>query len=211
MTDEPIFFGHLDVEAFRHSLSGYAIPTQSAYLRDLGVFCAHCRVHNVDSWQIVDHQFIRSFIASQHRNGKGSRSLARLISALRQFFKFLVTRGHIAHNPADEVRAPKAPRRLPQTLDVDQTDRLIGKTASKPLDIRDQAIWELIYSCGLRVSEAIGVDLNDIDVRSGEVRVLGKGNKERIVPVGRKALEAIASWLKVRVVSCSGERISFIY
>lgn len=108
-------------------------------------------------------------------------------------------REHLAtDNPALDIRAPRAGKRLPRVADVDQLNHLLDATPEDPLEIRDLSMFELMYSSGLRLSELAGLNLHSVDQRGGEVRVLGKGSKERILPVGRKALEALARWLEVR-------------
>src|SRR5690606_29631680 len=119
------------------------------------------------------------------------RSIARALSALRAYFDFQCARGRAAANPARDVRAPRAPRRLPRALDVDQTAQLLARRAADPLEVRDLAMWELMYSCGLRVSELVGLDLAAVDLAAHEARVLGKGRKERMVPIGAPARAAV--------------------
>jgi integrase/recombinase XerC len=141
---------------------------------------------------------IRRFVAALHGKGLAPRSLARVLSSWRGFFDWLVRSRAAASNPCAGVRAPKAARRLPETLSPDQAVRLVSMEDDSPLGRRDRALFELAYSSGLRVSELAGLDLASIDLRGGEVRVLGKGSKTRIVPVGRAALDAIGAWLPER-------------
>jgi integrase/recombinase XerC len=146
----------------------------------------------------VDEALVRGYAAWRHRNGITGRSLQRALSAIRGFYGWLEEIGQVERNPARGVRAPKGPRRLPAPLDVDQAQRLMEIRASGPLAVRDRAILELLYSSGLRVSELVGLDLNDLDLREAEVTVLGKGQKRRIVPVGRYASAALREWLACR-------------
>ena len=127
---------------------------------------------------------MRSFAARSHAQGLGGRSVQRRLAAVRSFLGFLLREGALQHNPALEVRAPKAVRRLPLTLDVDQMARLLSAARRDALQTRDLALMELLYSSGLRLAEIVGLRLADLDLESRQVRVLGKGSKERIVPVG---------------------------
>jgi integrase/recombinase XerC len=138
------------------------------------------------------------FAARSHASGLDPRSVQRRLSAVRGFFNYLVREGVVAHNPALDVRAPKAAKRLPATLDVDQLNQLLDIPPENALAVRDRAIMELFYSSGLRLAELVGLDITHLDLADRTVRVLGKGAKTRIVPVGRKACEAIRAWLKER-------------
>jgi len=172
--------------------------TSQAYARDLQALTAWCEKQDIDAWAALDTQHIRSFGARSHAAGLSPRSVQRRLSAVRSFFEFLLREGAATRNPALEVRAPKAARRLPQTLDTDQMGRLLDVEIATPLDQRDVAIMELLYSSGLRLAELVGLDTNSIDLKDRTVRVLGKGSKTRIVPVGRKAVDALQRWLRER-------------
>ena len=181
--------------------------TASAYRRDLGAFTAWCRRAGIARWQALDENHIRLFAAASHRGGLDPRSIQRQLSALRGFFGYLIREAVLTRNPAAEVRAPKASKRLPPALDVDRMTRLLeggGGLApeltgeASALRIRDRAIMELFYSSGLRLAELVGLDLGDIDLKDRTVRVLGKGSKTRIVPVGAQALVAVREWLGLR-------------
>ena len=187
-----------DVDGFLDTLSSYSINTQIAYRRDLGEFCHYLNEQSLLEWREVNAQTIRGLIASLHRSGKSSPTLARMLSSLRALFSYLIDRRRAGANPALDVRAPKRSRKLPAVLDVDQTAHLLEADPKGFLGLRDIAMWELMYSSGLRVSELVGLDLGDLDYGLGQVRVLGKGNKERIVPVGSVALEAVIRWQGVR-------------
>jgi len=141
---------------------------------------------------------LRRTLARQHASGLGGRSLARRLSAWRSFFRWLQKRGEIAADPCTGIRAPKAPKRLPETLSPDVTAHLVGFDADGFDASCDRALFELIYSSGLRLSEAIGLDAGAIDLSGGTVRVLGKGSKTREVPVGEAAISAVRDWLGVR-------------
>jgi integrase/recombinase XerC len=146
---------------------------------------------------ITSHD-IRRFIATLHGKGQSPRSLARILSSWRGFFDWLAHEKEVAANPCAGVRAPKAPRHLPQALSPDDAVRLVSFEDDSEFGLRDRALFELAYSCGLRVSELTGLDLGAVDGKTGEVRVTGKGSKTRIVPVGAPALSAIEAWLVAR-------------
>jgi integrase/recombinase XerC len=141
---------------------------------------------------------IRRFVATLHSKGQSPRSLARILSSWRGLFDWLVRGREARANPCAGVRAPKAPRVLPPTLSPDDAVRLVSVQDAGPWGARDRAIFELAYSSGLRVSELTGLDLESIDFNTGEARILGKGSKTRIVPVGEHALEALRKWLESR-------------
>ncbi len=180
--------------------------TQQAYRRDLDRFCEFCRREDIAAWRDVDEHRVRAFVAWRHRSGLGGRSLQRELSALRSFFDYLIEAGLIGHNPARSVSAPKSPRRLPNTLDVDQTARLVAIEGEGDLALRDRAILELLYSSGLRLSELVELNVDDVDLREANVRVTGKGRKVREVPVGRFAVQALRAWLARREGIVSGEQ-----
>jgi integrase/recombinase XerC len=141
---------------------------------------------------------IRRFVATLHGKGLAPRSLARVLSAWRGFYDWMVRERQSPSNPCTGLRPPKAPRRLPDALSPDDAVRLVSAEDPSALGVRDRALFELAYSSGLRVSELAGLDLVGLDAAAGEVRVTGKGAKTRIVPVGAAALQAIAAWLPVR-------------
>jgi integrase/recombinase XerC len=172
--------------------------TSSNYARDIGALADFLERGNVTEWKRVDSQHVRVFAARAHAGGLQPRSVQRRLSAVRSFFNYLVREGVAASNPAVDIRAPKAAKRLPGTLDVDQIAQLLQVPGDDALAVRDRAIMELFYSSGLRLAELVGLGLTDIDLADRTVRVLGKGAKTRIVPVGRKACEAIRLWLKQR-------------
>lgn len=174
--------------------------TAAAYTHDLRDCLSWCDQQGVTQWSQLDSQHIRQFAAAEHRRGIGPRSIQRRLSSLRSFFKFLIREKQLAANPAQGVRAPKAPKRLPVTLDADQMARLLEFRADTELDARDKAIMELFYSSGLRLAELVGLNLHDIDFGDRTVRVLGKGSKTRIVPVGTFAISALNDWLLQRAL-----------
>jgi integrase/recombinase XerC len=147
----------------------------------------------------VDTVAIRSYLAHLARRKLSRASMARQLSALRSFFKFLMREGTVEKNPARTVATPKREKRLPSVLQTSEVAILFEQTdASTPLGVRDQAWLELLYASGLRISELIGVDIDDLELRARLVKVRGKGSKERIVPFGAKAEEALRAWLAAR-------------
>jgi len=152
----------------------------------------------VDKWADVDMQQVRAYAAWRHRAGTSGRSLQRTLSALRVLFRYLASEGQIRTNPAQHVRAPRAPRKLPLVLDVDQMDRLLAIKTSDPLALRDRAIMELAYSSGLRLSELVSLNVSNLDLPERLADITGKGGKERKTPVGRIACKVLTRWLEAR-------------
>jgi integrase/recombinase XerC len=182
--------------------------TLAAYARDMRLLQALAGGRAVEGLGAAD---IRRFVATLHGKGLAPRSLARILSSWRGYYEWLVRARIAASNPCVGVRPPKAARRLPETLSPDQAVRLVSIEEDSPLGRRDRALFELAYSSGLRVSELTGLDVASIDARAGEARVLGKGAKTRIVPVGRPALAAIAAWLADRAgIARPGEAALFV-
>jgi integrase/recombinase XerC len=168
------------------------------YRRDLDALAAWCELQKLQNWSDLDSEHIRTFTSAAYRKGLGARSLQRRLSAARMFYRYLLREKHVTKNPVDSVSAPKAKKRLPGNLDADRMARLLEIPGEGPLIDRDRAILELLYSSGLRLAELVDLNCGDVDLRDATVRVTGKGNKDRIVPVGRKALQAIAAWHKSR-------------
>jgi integrase/recombinase XerC len=171
--------------------------TLNAYRRDLESLLAYCRREDLEL-RGIDSFSIRRFAAECHRKGASPRSLARRLSAVRRFFAFLVREGVLDANPAVHVQAPRPSRRLPATLDTDQVARLLALDGDDELTVRDRALLELLYSSGLRLAELVDLNLLDLDLDDRSVRVTGKGNKTRVLPVGRRAVEALEAWLERR-------------
>lgn len=173
--------------------------TLLAYRRDLDQLQTFLTPREITQWSQVDPRTLRAYVADRHRNGLGSRSLQRELSAIRGFFDALIREGLMAQNPAQGIRAPKAAKALPNVLDVDAMVGLLEAPPEDPQEVRDLAMWELFYSSGLRLSELVALDLEDLDFRESSLLVReGKGQKTRHVPVGRCAREALENWLKVR-------------
>ena len=188
------------LNAFLLSLRHLSAHTRLAYQRDLARLRAYCDKHALAGWRDLDGGRIRGFVAERHRQGIGGRSLQRNLSAIRAFFRYLRAAGEVENNPAEGVRAPKAPRNLPRVLDVDQARQLLATDAEDALTARDKAMFELFYSSGLRLSELTGLNTDAVDFNDRLVTVTGKGGKMRAVPVGQYALGALRAWLKIRPV-----------
>lgn len=185
--------------------------TVLAYKRDLKTLSYFLAERLVCDWRLVEVSTVRSYAAWLHRRGAGGRTVQRALSVVRTFYKFLNREGWTIHNPGIGVSAPRATRRLPKVLDVDRLQQVLNRDVSKPLDVRDHAIIELIYSCGLRLSEVVNVSVGDLDLNERLVRVKGKGQKVRVLPVGKVAIAAIEHWLVVREnISGQGETALFL-
>ena len=165
--------------------------TIAGYRRDLTKLTAYMERQQIASFDKLDSHRMRGFIASEHRAGLSPKSLQRLLSSCRSLFRQLTREGSLSHDPLAGVRGPKVHRKLPQVLDVDEATALVEGDGDDALGVRDRAMLELFYSSGLRLSELIGLRWLDLDLDAGEVRVLGKGRKTRIVPVGRHAIAAL--------------------
>ncbi len=165
--------------------------TVSAYRRDLAKLLRHMQARNFASFDALDSNAMRAFVAAEHRAGLAPKSLQRLLSSCRSLFRQLNREGTMAGDPMLGVRGPKVRRKLPQVLDVDEASALVEADSGGKLAVRDRAMLELFYSSGLRLSELVGLRWIDVDIDGGEVRVLGKGSKTRVVPVGRHAITAL--------------------
>lgn len=186
------FLHHLE---FERRLSRH---TCDNYRRDLLALVDYCDTSGIERWSDIDSGHVRSFSSACYRKGLNARSIQRRLSAIRSFYRYLLREKQVDNNPASSVSAPKGPKRLPGNLDADRMARLLDIPGDGPLVDRDRAMLELLYSSGLRLAELTDLDIHDLDLSDATVRVTGKGNKDRIVPVGRAALEAIRSWLKSR-------------
>ena len=174
----------------------YSPHTLKSYSRDLTSLITYCDEKKILAWTDIDDQDIRSLISKRHRQGLGGKSLQRMLSSFRSFFKYLLIENIIPNNPALNIQAPKTGRKLPSTLDVDSMTRLIEIKGDEVETVRDRAMLELFYSSGLRLSELTSLNVkNGEDLSSGTIRVIGKGDKERDIPVGTKAVKAVKAWL----------------
>jgi integrase/recombinase XerC len=190
------YLSHLQVERRMspHTLDGYR--------RDLVALSAWAQAQGMEDVAALGEPDIRAFVAAEHRRGLSPKSLQRRLSAVRSFYQWLLKHGRVAANPAAGVRAPKAPRKLPQVLDADEAKALVEVPTDVPLGMRDRAMLELFYSSGLRLSELCALRWRDLHLDEGLVSVTGKGNKQRIVPVGSHARNALRDW---RVESGGGD------
>ena len=186
------FIRHLETERRLSPL------TCKNYRRDLETLLAYLEDAGVAEWRDLDAGHVRSYSAACFRKGLGARSIQRRLSASRTFFRYLIREKHADKNPATAVSAPKANKRLPGNLDADRMARLLDIPGKGALVDRDRAMLELLYSSGLRLAELVNLNCGDVDPHDATVRVTGKGSKERIVPVGRHALKALARWQKSR-------------
>jgi integrase/recombinase XerC len=185
------------LDAYTRYLATRPAHTRDAYLRDVATLAALAGDAPLSTLSTVD---VRHFLATLHGRGLSGRSLARLLSGWRAFFRFAIDRDpSFKDNPCGGVKAPKSRRRLPSALSPDEAVQLVAIEGDDALALRDRALLELAYSSGLRVAELSGMDLSMLDLASGEVRVWGKGSKERIVPVGEPARAALEAWIAMRV------------
>ena len=171
--------------------------TVEGYAHDVRVLLELTQEQDCTLQDLQIHQ-VRRFIARLHGRGLGGKSLARMLSAWRGFFNYLARDHGLSRNPCAGVRPPKSPRPLPKALSPDEATRLVSFSELDPLAVRDRAMFELLYSSGLRLSELTSLSLGDVSFADATVRVIGKGNKTRVVPVGSHALQALQAWLPLR-------------
>lgn len=182
------FLDHLRVE------KRMSAHTLDAYRRDLDALTVWALQHAGGDVLTLQAEDIRAFIAAEHRRGLTAKSLQRRLSACRSFYAWQVKQGALEASPAAPIRAPKAPRKLPQVLDPDEAKALVEVDTDAPLGLRDRALLELFYSSGLRLSELCALRWRDLDLDDALVTVLGKGNKQRSVPLGSHARAALGEW-----------------
>ena len=201
-----------DVEQFLYYLryeKQLSAHTLSAYQRDLAKAIALAKECKINDWGNVSEKQLGLWLQAWSKEGLSSRSLQRLMSSLRSFYSYLLTHSRVSHNPAQMLKAPKADKTLPVALDVDQISQLLDderqQAANNPLKLRDLCILELFYSSGLRLSELSSLDIASFNDDFRQVRVLGKRNKERIVPVGSRAQKTIKQWLSIRLDLVKGD------
>jgi len=198
MTDSPLqtavdgFLRYLKVERQLSPL------TLLNYGRQLTAIIGLASEMKLSTWQQCDAAAVRSITVRSRKAGLGPSSLALRLSALRSFFDWCVSQGQLKANPAKGISTPKAGRHLPKNIDVDDVSRLLDIDINDPLAVRDRAMLEVMYGAGLRLSELVNMDCRHIDLATGEVWVMGKGSKERRVPVGKSAVTWIEHWLDLR-------------
>ncbi|MCV6613578.1 MAG: tyrosine recombinase XerC [Cellvibrionaceae bacterium] len=173
--------------------------TLDSYRRDIDKLVDFCRQRELHSLADIDSLAIRQALAQLHRRGLAGRSLQRWLSALRAWFLFAIKQGWLNADPSTGIRAPKTPKPLPKTLDVDQMASFLELEHDDDfIAARDKAIMELIYSSGLRLAETYTLDLGGLDFAAATVQVTGKGQKQRLLPLGQQAIAAIKAWLTMR-------------
>ena len=188
------FLRHLDRER------NASAHTVRAYGEDLEQFARHLRAELGREARPadVDHLLIRSFLARLHRQGLKTSSSARKLAALRTFFRYLCREGTLERNPARALLSPRLEKRVPTHLDEGDVARLLEMPGDNEAALRGRAILEMLYATGIRCAELVGLDLSEVDLRERMVRVLGKGRKERIVPFGGHARDALVAYLAIR-------------
>lgn len=185
-----LFVDHLALER------GRGANTVGAYRRDVASLAAYCTARGIVHPGDVDLRALRRYLGAQDGQGYARSTLARRASSLRSFFAVLTRRGVIEQDPAVGLASPRSGRHLPRVLRVDEVQRLLeAPDRTEPLGLRDRAVLELLYASGARIAEACGLDLGHVDLHAGSVRLIGKGDKERIVPIGEVAVEAIRDYL----------------
>jgi len=176
----------------------YSKYTVLNYAKDINDLAAFFSSQNISLWSEIKPHHIRSYASQIFIDGLGARSIQRKLSAIRSFMNYLVRENLLKTNPADGVKTPKAPQKLPGVLDVDQVNQLLNISQVDPISLRDKAIMELLYSSGLRLSELVSLNPIDLNIQDMSLTVIGKGNKKRMLPIGSKAIQAIQEWIKVR-------------
>ena len=189
------------IDAYLQSLSverRLSAHTTAAYRRDIGKLIDYCNQYDLLLWQGLNAAQARRFAAKLHATGLNPKSIQRILSSARGLCYFLIQQRELSSNPFADVRAPKVAKKLPKTLSAEQISQLIEIDVKDPITFRDKAFMELFYSSGLRLSELCHLNLMDIMLDQALVRVTGKGNKTREVPIGRMAISALRDWLRQR-------------
>ena len=199
------FFQYLESE------KRYSEHTLKSYRRDISGFIEYCQGLEISTWHVIDSQHVRNYAAQKHRQGLSGKSIQRLLSSLRSLFKYLIKYQKLKTNPAVGVVAPKTLRKLPEVLGADDLNHLLTLDDSDPLAVRDMAIMELLYGCGLRLAELIDLNINQIDWQGLSLQVTGKGRKQRLVPFGKKAAQALKKWFnKRKLYAAENEQAVFV-
>ena len=184
--------------SYLESVKQYSQHTLNGYKRDLQKLSKHLSDQEIDKWKLVKEHDLRTFVNSERRRGLSPRSIQRILSSCRTFFEFLLTEGQIKLSPAQNISSPKLAQLLPKAMDADLVQKLLDFKAKGMIEVRDKALAELLYSSGLRLSEICKLNMEDLDTKERTCVVSGKGNKTRIVPVGKKAIQAIRDWFMYR-------------
>ena len=186
------FVGHLSIE------KNYALNTISSYKRDLLKFTSFLIDKEVSDYKMVDPDTLNMFVMELRHSNTSGKSIKRYLSSIRVFFAFLMEIGEVETNPALLIKTPKVERELPKTIDFDDLKKMMTINSSQYKELRSVLMIELLYSCALRVSELVGINLEDIDMNEGFVKVMGKGNKARFSPMGQTTIDVLKSYIKQR-------------
>ena len=184
--------------SYLESVKQYSQHTLNGYKRDLQKLSKYLSDQEIDKWKLVKEHDLRTFVNSERRRGLSPRSIQRILSSCRTFFEFLLTEGQIKLSPAQNISSPKLAQLLPKAMDADLVQKFLDFKAKGMIEVRDKALAELLYSSGLRLSEICKLNMEDLDTKERTCVVTGKGNKTRIVPVGKKAIQAIRDWFMYR-------------
>lgn len=189
------------VECFLNYLKSekqLSLNTQINYRRQLYAIIDLTKDLDINKWQAIDSSAVRLLISRSRQTGLQARSLSLRLSALRSFFDWMVKNEMISVNPARGVVNPKLGQHLPKNIDIDEVNQLLDIEYNDPLSVRDRAMLEVMYGSGLRLSELVNINCRELNLREGEIRVIGKGNKERKLPLGRESIKWIEYWLTMR-------------
>ena len=186
------FLQYLDTE------KRYSKHTVENYSKDIDDLENFCSAKKINGWDEIKPHHLRTYASQIFIDGLGARSIQRKLSAIRSFMNYLVRENLLRTNPADGIKTPKAPKKLPGVLDVDQINQLLNIKETDPISLRDKAIMELLYSSGLRLAELVALNPIDLNIQDRSLTVIGKGNKKRMLPIGSKAIDAIKAWIQIR-------------
>ena len=176
----------------------YSKHTVENYSKDIDDLENFCGAKKINGWDEIKPHHLRTYASQIFIDGLGARSIQRKLSAIRSFMNYLVRENLLRTNPADGIKTPKAPKKLPGVLDVDQINQLLNIKETDPISLRDKAIMELLYSSGLRLAELVALNPIDLNIQDRSLTVIGKGNKKRMLPIGSKAIDAIKAWIQIR-------------
>ena len=176
----------------------YSQHTVENYSKDIDDLESFCSAKKINGWDEIKPHHLRTYASQIFIDGLGARSIQRKLSAIRSFMNYLVRENLLRTNPADGIKTPKAPKKLPGVLDVDQINQLLNIKETDPISLRDKAIMELLYSSGLRLAELVALNPIDLNIQDRSLTVIGKGNKKRMLPIGSKAIDAIKAWIQIR-------------
>lgn len=206
MSDNPLlpalklYYDYLKYE------KGLSQHTQENYRLQLEIMANSLNTMGINSWSQLDSAWVRQLVSKGRRDGIKASSLATRLSSLRSFLDFLILRGELHANPARGISPPRKQKPLPKNIDVDEMHQLLEIKEEDPLSIRDRAMMELMYGTGIRLAEMVGLNINDLNMDGGELRVIGKGSKERKAPFSGKAKEWLSYWLKIRANFASADQ-----